>query len=133
MPHITCPRRTADYIACHPFSGSKRKNWPLKKFQELASCTSLPVRFCIGPEQSLRGSIQIENLMELAQWLANASAYVGNDSGISHLAAAVGTPSVVLFGPSDPQVWAPRGEHVTILRHEPLDELPMTAVQQALR
>ena len=38
--------------------------------------------------------------------------YIGNDSGITHLAAAVGTPVLALFGPTDPEVWAPRGPHV---------------------
>jgi ADP-heptose:LPS heptosyltransferase len=42
--------------------------------------------------------------------------FIGHDSGISHLAAAVGTPSLLLFGPTDPEIWAPVGEHVRILR-----------------
>jgi ADP-heptose:LPS heptosyltransferase len=42
--------------------------------------------------------------------------YVGNDSGITHLAAAVGTPVLALFGPTDPTVWAPRGANVTVGR-----------------
>jgi ADP-heptose:LPS heptosyltransferase len=41
--------------------------------------------------------------------------YIGNDSGISHLAAAAGAPVVALFGPTDPAVWAPRGPRVRIL------------------
>jgi ADP-heptose:LPS heptosyltransferase len=40
--------------------------------------------------------------------------YVGNDSGITHLAAAVGTPVLALFGPTDPKIWGPRGAHVRI-------------------
>jgi heptosyltransferase-2 len=50
------------------------------------------------------------NLLELAHILSNAAAYIGNDSGPSHLAAAVKTPSVVLFGPTDPTLSFPRGE-----------------------
>ncbi len=41
--------------------------------------------------------------------------YIGNDSGISHLAAAVGTPVVAIFLDSDPLIWAPRGRHVQVL------------------
>jgi len=48
--------------------------------------------------------------------LARCDVYVGNDSGISHLAGAVGAPTLALFGPSDPLQWAPRGARVTVLR-----------------
>ena len=53
----------------------------------------------------------------IMNWLARARIYIGNDSGITHLAAAVGTPVLALYGPaSDPTVWAPRGEHVRVGR-----------------
>jgi ADP-heptose:LPS heptosyltransferase len=58
--------------------------------------------------------VRIENLYELACWLASARLYIGNDSGITHLAAAVGTPVLALFGPTDPDVWAPRGANVRV-------------------
>jgi ADP-heptose:LPS heptosyltransferase len=63
------------------------------------------------------GSIPLYNLPldELAAILKQCSLYVGNDSGITHLAAAVGTPVVALFGPTDPGVWGPRGKCVSIL------------------
>ena len=63
------------------------------------------------------GSIPLHNLPldELAAILKKCSLYVGNDSGITHLAASVETPVVALFGPTDPQVWGPRGENVSIL------------------
>ncbi len=51
----------------------------------------------------------------LALLLGKARLYVGNDSGITHLAAATGCPTVALFGPSDRVVWAPRGRRVTIM------------------
>ena len=75
----------------------------------------MPVRWCAGPEEELEGAVRIANLYELGCWLARARVYIGNDSGISHLAAAVGTPVVALFGPTDPAVWAPRGLRVRIL------------------
>jgi ADP-heptose:LPS heptosyltransferase len=52
----------------------------------------------------------------LGALLRKARAYVGNDSGVSHLAAAFGAPSIVLFGPTDPRVWAPLGPRVRTLR-----------------
>ena len=77
----------------------------------------MPVRWCRGPEDPpLDDAVEIGNLYELACWLARARLYIGNDSGITHLAAAVGTPVLALFGPTDPRVWAPRGEHVRVAR-----------------
>jgi len=52
----------------------------------------------------------------LASILAHCQAYLGNDSGVSHLAAAVGTPTVAIVGPTDADVWAPRGASVRIVR-----------------
>ena len=53
------------------------------------------------------------------RWLAGAHLYIGNDSGITHLAAAAGTPVLALFGPTDPAVWAPRGPNVRVVRWKP--------------
>lgn len=64
----------------------------------------------------LPGAVRIDDLYLLACWLARARLYIGNDSGITHLAAAVGTPVLALFGPTDPAVWAPRGPHVRVVR-----------------
>ena len=49
--------------------------------------------------------------------LAQCKLYLGHDSGISHLAGAVGVPSLVLFGPTEESVWAPQQEHVRVLKH----------------
>jgi heptosyltransferase III len=105
------------FAVIHPFSGSARKNWPLENFRELARQleAEMPVHWCAGPDDPpLQGAVRIDELYELACWLAQARLFVGNDSGITHLAAAVGTPVLALFGPTDPAVWAPRGPHVQI-------------------
>ncbi len=114
VPRIPCPRGDGGCTVIHPFSGSPRKNWPLENFRELARLLG-PVRWCAGPTEPLDGAVRFDDLYELACWLATARLYVGNDSGITHLAAAVGTPVVALFGPTDPEVWGPRGERVRIL------------------
>jgi hypothetical protein len=104
-------------VVLHPFSGSARKNWPLAKYRELAKLLPGPVEWLAGPEETLADAFRIEDLGQLAIWLAGARAYVGNDSGITHIAAAVGVPSVVaLFGPTEPRVWCPRGENVRVVR-----------------
>ena len=54
-------------------------------------------------------------LPEFAGLLNSAHVFIGNDSGPSHLAAAVGTPTVAIFGPTDPRTWGPVGENVRII------------------
>jgi hypothetical protein len=129
-PRIDCPRRDGGFVAVHPFSGSAAKNWPLDSYQKLAERLRIPVRYCVSREQHLEGAVQIEDLYELACWLAGATLYIGNDSGITHLAAAVGVPVIALFGPTDPAVWAPRGARV--LRRDPITEITQQEVSSAI-
>lgn len=107
------------FAAIHPFSGSRAKNWPLDRFHLLAAKlqTRIAVRWTVGPEEYLPEAERFDNLADLARWLAAARLFVGNDSGIAHLAAAAGTPVVAVFGPTDPAVWAPRGDRVIVV-HE---------------
>jgi ADP-heptose:LPS heptosyltransferase len=77
----------------------------------------LTVRWCAGPnDPPLAGAVRIDDLYRLACWISQARLYVGNDSGITHLAAATGVPVLALFGPTDPAVWAPRGANVRVAR-----------------
>jgi heptosyltransferase-3 len=120
-----------DFVILHPFASSLAKRWPLENFRALAAM--LPVtKWCAGPEEVLENAVRIPDLFELAQWISTARAYVGNDSGITHLAAAVGTPVVALFGPTDPLIWAPRGKHVRTLSRTSLDSISPEMVFEAL-
>jgi hypothetical protein len=122
IPRIPCRAEREDFAVIHPFSGSPRKNWPLEKFRQVARGLErhMPVQWCAGPDDPpLAGAVRIDNLYELARWLAGAHLYIGNDSGITHLAAAAGTPVLALFGPTDPAVWAPRGPNVRVVRWKP--------------
>lgn len=121
-----------DRIAIQPFSGSARKNWPLAKFRELAAKLKCGVDWIAGPEEELPGAVRIENLWELACWIAGARCYVGNDSGITHLAAATGIRTIPLFGPTDPGIWAPRGENVRVIRRQQLTGITVEDVLQAV-
>jgi heptosyltransferase-3 len=121
IPRIAHAARSGNFAVIHPFSGSARKNWPLEKFRSVARNLErlMPVHWCSGPEDPplpfvTAAAVHIADLYELACWLARARLYIGNDSGITHLAAAVGTPVLALFGPTDPEVWAPRGPHVRV-------------------
>jgi ADP-heptose:LPS heptosyltransferase len=121
-------RPREDFAVIHPFASSPQKRWPVEKFREVARLLKMPVRWCAGPQEHLPDAVRIDDLYELACWLARAQIYIGNDSGISHLAAAVGTPAIVLFGPTDPAVWAPRGSLVLF----PMDKIePADVVAQA--
>lgn len=131
VPAIRCPRGGADFVAIHPFSGSAKKNWPLERYIELARHLDTDVRFFRGPEQSIEGAVYVENLWDLACCLASARMYIGNDSGITHLAAAVGTATVALFGPTDPKMWAPRGENVTVVAATSMESIAIEQVLQA--
>lgn len=111
VPQLPFRARSAGFAVIHPFSGSPVKNWPLERFRAAADLLRphLPVYWCAGPEEELENAVRFADLRGLARWLAAAAVYIGNDSGISHLAAACGVPVIALFGPTDPQVWAPRG------------------------
>jgi heptosyltransferase-3 len=113
-------------LAIHLGSGSEKKNWPLERWLALADgFRDHEVIFITGEAEQERGML-IENrpswhslpLPELADRLSTCAAFLGHDSGISHLAAACGVPSLLLFGPTDPAVWAPPQPWISILRAE---------------
>jgi ADP-heptose:LPS heptosyltransferase len=133
VPRIDCPPAPpGDFAVIHPFSSSPRKNWPIEQFRDLARQIGIPVRWCAGPEENLEGAVRMANLYELAGWLRSARIYVGNDSGITHLAAAAGAPVVAIFGPTDPSVWGPRGDRVRVVAGK-LAEIRVEQVLEAVR
>jgi len=132
-------------VAIHPGSGSPKKNWPADRFIELARRLmrrDTGVVFVLGEaDGAARGRIMAElpevprieqaPLPELAGALSCCAGYVGHDSGITHLAAAIGTRVVALYGPTDPDRWGPRGGHVRILR-APGGDLAALGVDEVL-
>jgi heptosyltransferase-3 len=118
IPHIAVPAAPIENFAIiHPFSSSLQKRWPLENFREVATQLDIPVKWCTGPEEPLEGAVKMDDLYQLACWIATARVYIGNDSGIAHLAAAVGTPVVAIFLASDARVWAPRGPRARVLEN----------------
>jgi ADP-heptose:LPS heptosyltransferase len=119
-------------LAFHPGSGSVQKNWPVDCWTELIQRFEGRFNdfFLIGGEadeavveefvaccQSPRVTTLLgADLAELSQALNACTVFVGHDTGISHLAAAVGVPTVALFGPTNPDIWAPLGSHVRVVR-----------------
>jgi heptosyltransferase III len=111
-------------VVLHPGSGSRKKNWPLERFLELArrlTDTGERVAWVVGPAEegmtfpsghTVWSSLP---LPELAARLALCRLFVGNDSGVTHLAAAAGCATVALFGESDQRIWSPRGRRVSVI------------------
>jgi heptosyltransferase-2 len=138
-------------IAIHPGSGSHEKNWPLEKWIGLFSQENRFIDFerllVISGEADQAQTDQLERewknrgvrfarnlpLPRLAAVLEHAM-FVGHDSGISHLAAAAGANCVLLFGPTNPDVWAPKNDNVQILRapNARLSDLEIEQVEAAL-
>ncbi len=116
FPFIPCPAAARTFAAIHPFASSAAKRAPMGWFESMAEKLSrtMPVQWFCGPEEKLPGASRIDDLYELACVLRGARIFVGNDSGISHLAAAVRTPCVTLFQATDPKVWSPRGPSVNV-------------------
>jgi hypothetical protein len=125
IPVPAVPRE--DFAVIHPFASSPAKRWPIEKFRAVAKALKMPVHWCAGPDEPLKDAVRYSDLYELACWLSRARVYIGNDSGISHLAAAVGTPVVAIFVSTDPKIWAPRGEKVAGLTDPTVAEVVRSA------
>ncbi len=128
-PHLEFqppPPRHGSWVL-HPGSGSARKNRPAGELAELARRAPRPPVVIAGPADerpvaeflsALGREVEVRrepDPLSLARFLAGARAFVGHDSGPTHLAAALGIPTAALFTASDPALWAPRGPRVTIL------------------
>ncbi len=109
------------FLAVHPGSGSAAKNWPTDRFSSLVRTRAAGHRWLLasGPADAettarlsvLPGALPARELpvRVLGALLARAGLFVGNDSGVTHLAAAAGAPTLALFGPTAAETWAPVG------------------------
>jgi heptosyltransferase-3 len=117
LPDLWYPAATR--VIFHPGSGSASKVWP--RFNELA--------------QSLPGAVPLPTtlpLPEVAEHLRNCRVFIGNDSGITHIAAYWGIPTVALFGPTDSKIWGPVGRRVKILQKPSLLDISVDDVRNLL-
>jgi lipopolysaccharide heptosyltransferase III len=132
-------------VAIFPGSGSQKKNWPVENFVKLAGLVTAEIGrspiIILGPaEKELSGvfrgaEIPVLEGLELGTVTAiakMAAGFVGNDSGVSHLAAAAGARGIVLFGPTDPARWRPLGR-IEVMRRERIEEIEVEKVVAALR
>lgn len=135
---------SGDYFVVHPGAGGERKCWPLERYVELGERLG-GVVFVAGPVEADRWApdrmrmlgasfplLVCPELGTLAGVLAGARGFVGNDSGVAHLSAAAGTPTVTLFGQTSPEHFAPRGDAVRTLTASPIDRITSRQVLEAL-
>lgn len=149
------PRDVPLHVLIHPGSGGRAKCWPVERFIALADrLNDCRVSWMLGPAETDRETatasairrrsathrepvIVEHDLTQAAGHIAKADLYLANDAGITHLAAALGVPTVVVFGPTDPAVWRPLGHHVAVVAPPrpglPIDTLDPDAVFAALR
>jgi len=120
------------WLALHPGSGARKKNWPVDNWLDLAreieDEMGLACLFILGPAETELADVIFQGkdgfkprligdmtLPILAALLSLGQGYAGHDSGVTHLAARLGRPTVAVFGPTDPALWSPRGPRVSVL------------------
>jgi ADP-heptose:LPS heptosyltransferase len=132
------------FVAIHPGSGSAAKNWPAEQYAEvvdrlqgeyglasiiLGGPADAHALVMVNDRADQPPSAVVERpLLVVAALLRRAAAFLGNDSGLAHLAGLLGTPTLALFGPSDPTLWAPLGPRARVLHAVSLAALPADTV-----
>ncbi|HEY4034392.1 MAG TPA: glycosyltransferase family 9 protein [Ktedonobacteraceae bacterium] len=146
------PSKQPDCIALHPGSGGAHKCWPVKHFAAVIQALwqhNVAVLLLAGPVEqerltellrllptppnpNLLRTLVDAPLLDVAHQLQHSQRYLGNDSGLTHLAALLGMPTIALFGPSDPLIWQPIGPSVTVLYEPILENLRVETVLSIL-
>ncbi len=143
---------TERFVAIHPGSGAVEKCWPISLFAEVIKRLweqNHPVLLLSGPADTermdeLRQQLSLPPtpemikiltyapLLEVAQHLQQGRCYLGNDSGITHLAAMLGAPTVAIFGPTDPKIWRPMGPFVKVIQGYSLGDVTVDEIMRVL-
>lgn len=139
-------------VAIHPGSGAAQKCWPASRFAAVIEQLwqqNRSVLLLAGPADSERVHDVFQQLsspptpeilklltnaplMEVARQLQPCRCYLGNDSGITHLAAMLSIPTIAIFGPTDPAIWRPVGPFVKVLQGRTLEDVTVGAVMEAI-
>lgn len=130
FPPLTASGARNGLLAAAPGSGSEKKNWPVEQYASLLRRLRGNAEVFLGPAEEdgprreefmALGAIEGVTLLRgaaietVADRLARAARYVGGDSGVTHLAAALGVPVLALWGQSNPAVWGPLGANARVL------------------
>ena len=143
---------TKRFVAVHPGSGALEKCWPIFRFAEVIKRLweqNHPVLLLSGPADTVRVNDLLKHLslsptsdmfkmlkcaplLQVAQHLQQCKCYLGNDSGITHLAAMSGVPTVAIFSPTDPKIWRPVGPFVNVIQGYSLENITVDEVLGAI-
>jgi heptosyltransferase-2 len=151
LPAVANRLSPAKWLAAHPGSGSARKNWPEQNWLEwsrrLVDQTRLNLLLVGGEAEGDRlmrlaarlppGRTRVAQdwpLVQLAGCMQECAAFIGHDSGITHLAAALGLPGLVLWADTNQVVWRPQSHKMKLLRsRQGLDQLKVETVLAMLQ
>jgi ADP-heptose:LPS heptosyltransferase len=132
----------APYAVIHPLAATPEKTWPSEGFLELARhldrSMELQTVFIGGPGEDLSRfrpwrTVSGAPLGEIVKLMRDAAFFAGNDSGPAHVAAAFGVPQLVIFGPSDAEVWAPWRTPAEILKSDgSIGDIPIERAIEAV-
>jgi ADP-heptose:LPS heptosyltransferase len=143
--------RGSPVLAIAPIAAASQKTWPPERFAELIQtlrsgpCAGWRVALFGGPGDDAKAQALIAalpdalkvfgepDLLAVAASLKCCDAFIGNDSGLSHLASAIGLPTLALFGPSDPIRYAPFGAHYLQAPDRDIARLDVAEVADAAR
>lgn len=146
--HLSRPTpRHVPFVMLHPGSGGRDKCWPLERFVALAEALDMvDVAWMVGPAETEVARVLQDRpepvlfepqLLDAAKQLAACDLYIGNDSGMTHIAAAIGLPTIAIFATTDPRIWRPLGEHVTVVAPdkpaESMEAVAFDGVLQAVK
>jgi heptosyltransferase-3 len=143
---------TNRFVAIHPGSGAVQKCWPISHFAMVIERLweqNRPVLLLVGPADTERVDDLLQQLsspptpamfkiltnaplLKVASQLQQCMCYLGNDSGITHLAAMLGIPTIAIFGPTDPAIWRPLGPFVKVIHEATLEDVSVECVMEAI-
>lgn len=150
LPNVLQDMRQTNSLAIHPGSGGAQKCWPAPRFVAVIRHflgKGRRVLLLSGPADRERMQaildalperpehlkiMQDAPLLDVAYALLQCRCYLGNDSGITHLAAMLGLPTLALFGASDPAVWYPVGRAVKVIAAPGLEEISIYTVIETM-
>ncbi len=130
LPELEQDQQRAQYVVIHPGSGSSSKNFSTGFYLQIRSILHSyglkKINFILGPaesndlDNSFPGAeiIRPRNVLDLSEQLEQAFLFVGNDSGVSHLAGFLGIPTVVFYRSTDPNIWGVRGRRVWYIQSQ---------------
>jgi ADP-heptose:LPS heptosyltransferase len=143
---------TNRFVAIHPGSGAVQKCWPISHFATVIERLweqNRPVLLLVGPADTERVDDLLQQLsspptpamfkiltnaplLKVASQLQQCMCYLGNDSGITHLAAMLSVPTIAIFGPTDPAIWRPLGPFVKVIHEATLEDVSVDCVMEAI-